>query len=182
MNLKNILFYIIVVVAITALIIAIVAVVQSNNNKDNIKTLQNQVVNYTALNDGNTKLVGAELTAGVNTKAVVITLPTNNWTYSSYNLGVFGNIYITTSAATTITWSAKYTKNGGPESDLVGAIDYTTNGEFLVNLNGITSDSIANKDVIVINLYANALANTTITNDPQILNASVTYGPVAISA
>lgn len=182
METKTLFLYLIIAIALTALIIAIIAVVQSNNNNDSIKNLQNQTVNFTILKDGNTTLVGDNLVASVPTKAIVIKLPTDNWDYSSYILGMIGNIYITTSVTTTITWNAKYTINGGDEKDLIGAIDYTTTGEFLVNLNGVTEDIIAKNDVIVINLYANSLVNTTINNDPQTLNASVTYGPVKISS
>ncbi len=177
--------YLIIAFVIAAFVIAIVALVQSNNNKDDIKTLQNQSVNYTALNTGNTKLENGVLAAATPTKAIVITLPTDKWAYTNANLGVLGNIYVTTTVQTNIQWVVKYTKNGGPEEFLAGAVDNTTAQEFLVNLNGVASGDngiIKNGDVIVLNIYATAAAPTTINNDPDLFDAAIVYGPLNISS
>jgi hypothetical protein len=181
MEIKTLFFYLIVAIAIAAFVIAIVAVVQSNNNSDAIKALQNESVNYTALVTGNTKIEDDSLGL-IPTKAISITLPTDNWAYTGANLGVLGNVYITTNNPTaTITWNVTYTKNGGTEEPLSGAVDFTTGSAFLVNLNGVatgTNGVIMKGDAIVINLYATASAATIITNDPQLIDAAVVYGPV----
>jgi hypothetical protein len=187
MEAKTVFFYLIVAIAIAALIIAIVAAVQSNNNGDNIKSLQSQAVNYTALNYGNTKLLDESISPGPNSKVISITLPTDKWAYTGYNLGVLGSIYISTSAAANIVWTATYTKNGGAEEDLIGALDYTTQSIFNVNLNGVatgTNGVIKKDDVIVIYLNANSssLTPVTIGTNPQDLNAAIVYGPVGISS
>ena len=188
MELKTLFFYLIVVIAIAALIVAIVAVVQSNNNNDDIKTLQSQTVNYSALPSGKTSLVSPGITP-VEGTIYSIDVPLTNWEYTSQNVGILGNLYvpITFAAGTTsVTTLIYYSKNGGAEVVLDGAADFNTVSAGLfpvnINLNGVTKSTTFSKGDTLTLFVKMAVAGGLAPGGtaPGTVDAAMVYGPINV--
>jgi len=186
MEARTLFFYLIVAIAIAALIIAIVAVVQSNNNNDAIKTLQNQTVNYSALPAGKTTLVSPNITAIENT-IYSIDVPLTNWEFDSQNIGTLGNLYaaITFGVGTsTLATSVYYSKNGGTEVVLDGAVDFipVSGGPYPVNinLNGVTKSTTFSKGDTLTLFIKMAAAGGAASGVATLNDAAMVYGPINV--
>lgn len=188
MELKTLFFYLIVVIAIAALVIAIVAVVQSNNNNDDIKTLQSQTVNYTALSSGNTTLITPGIT-DTETTIYSIDVPLTNWEYASQSVGVLGNLYVPITfltGTTSVTTLVYYSKNGGAEVALDGAVDFNTVSAGLfpvnINLNGVTKSTTFSKGDTLTLFVKMAVAGGLAPGGtaPPTVDAALVYGPINV--
>jgi hypothetical protein len=212
MEIKTLFFYLIVAIAIAALVIGIIALINANTANDNANTANSKSVSYTALQPGKGyTVINISETTPVSTNTVApsliytITLPLQDWNFDGSNLGVLGNIntpFASTSSVVSMGWNVKYAKNSTDASkavDLSGAVSQTTSatnsivgaGTCLVNLNGITAaDTFTSSDTITLFVYGFVFSTSsvaTVTIVPQDIqtnssDASITYGPIGISA
>jgi hypothetical protein len=178
--------YLILAFVIAAFVIAIIAVVQSNNNKDDIKNLQNQSVNYSALPTGKTTLVSPNITS-VETTIYSIDVPLTNWEFSSQNIGILGNLYsaiIFDAGTTSLATSVYYSKNGGAEIVLDGAVDFipVSTGPYPVNinLNGVTTTTTFSKGDTLTLFVKMAAAGGAASGTATLNDAALVYGPINV--
>jgi hypothetical protein len=181
MEVKTVLFYLIVAIAIAALVIAIVALV--NANKAN-----NSLVNYTALPTGTVVLKNGNITTS-ETTIYEIPIPTNTWKFSGFNMGVLGNVAVPVSSqpppptATKVVFVTYASINGGALT-VIGASEEIDNPTvtalgYNVNINGVVG-KVNSGDTVVLYVQAQSEGGTLTVVAPPENSAAIVYGPVNI--
>ena len=180
----------IVGIAITAFVLALIS-------KSDVKNLKGQVINYSALPQGSTTLLLGPTDSIANASSIPpndtdvpgdvlkinVPLTGSYWNFSNTHLGTLGKVYIPLNiiSAEELYWTVYYSKNGGTQKPLVGALDYTNDLIAVVSLDGITKDdTFTTGDTL--ELYVKALANpgadVFVTQIP--INSAMVFGPINV--
>jgi hypothetical protein len=190
--------------------ITITAFVLSLISKNDIKNLKSQtnnekvnIINYSALPQGSTSIVNPTVIFGNDTKAIPtsglpvpsenliqIDIPLNSttWNFTDTHLGTLGKMYIplvTPALGTSnVYWAVYYSKNGGAEKPLLGAVDFTPlvadQPVTVISLDGITKDdTFSTGDTCTLYIKGVASVTKTITNFP-IFDAAMIFGPINV--
>ncbi len=188
----------IVGIAITAFVLALIS-------KNDAKNLKGQVINYSALPQGSTSIVNPDTSiGGIETKQITdgfpnlptenlikidIPLNSNTWNFTNTHLGVLGKMYIPLSQQSdpnnAASWAVYYSKNGGLETPLVGAVDYTPlvldQPVVVISLDGITkNDTFSTGDTCTLYIKGIVTSNVVIITNTPVFDSAMVFGPVNV--
>jgi hypothetical protein len=197
----------IVGITITGFVLALISkndiksIKSKNDNLDSkIGKLEGQVINYSALPQGNTSIVGGGSTITIpasilpvlpppTQNLIKIDIPLNNttWNFTDTHLGTLGKMYIPLVldlGSSNVFWAVYYSKNGGTEKPLLGAVDYTMlvtdQPVTVISLDGITKDdTFSTGDTCTLYIKGICSIPRTIKNTP-IFDAAIVFGPVNV--
>ncbi len=194
----------IVGIAVTAFVLSLISKNDVNNLKQKTNKLEGQVINYSALPQGSTSIVNPTVILGVETKQIPdgfpdipsenlikVDIPLNNttWKFTNTHIGVLGKMYIPLSQQSSpdnsAAWAVYYSKNGGAETPLIGAVDYTTlilnQPVVVISLDGITkNDTFSTGDTCTLYVKGIVSSNVVIITNTPIFDAAIVFGPVNV--